>query len=117
MDIKPGDQFGHLVVIQRDESVQRGHFVYFCRCDACGKETRVRSSNLRSGKTRSCSCLRGGTRTGAGGAVLPIRAPEGKAPVYKLLKNGIKINGTYFPRATLMQIIRKWLEADKDTTK
>jgi hypothetical protein len=52
-----GLRFGRLVAL---ECVSRGsmnvHARWRCSCD-CGRETLVRSTNLRSGSTRSCGCL------------------------------------------------------------
>ena len=51
-----GQRFGRFVVIKRVEN-KGGTTVWFCRCD-CGKEKNVLSSHLRSGRVRSCNCLR-----------------------------------------------------------
>lgn len=51
-----GQRFGRLLVIEyshRSNNVAQWH----CLCD-CGTETVVGLSQLRSGKTRSCGCLR-----------------------------------------------------------
>lgn len=47
----PGHRFDRLTLIQRET------FLAICRCD-CGNELRTTISNLRSGHTRSCGCLR-----------------------------------------------------------
>ena len=52
-----GKQFDRLTVLKRTTSDQRGEARWICRCE-CGNETIVLGSNLRSGKTRSCGCLR-----------------------------------------------------------
>ena len=49
-----GQQFGRLTVIERVES-PRAQAQWRCVCD-CGKETVVRSQDLRSGHTKSCGC-------------------------------------------------------------
>jgi len=53
-----GQQFGRLVVVERAASYAGpgGGVRWRCRCE-CGEERTVRSSNLRSGNTRSCGCL------------------------------------------------------------
>lgn len=51
-----GQQYANLVVLQRLPNASNGDAVWLCRC-ACESETRVRSSNLTSGHTRSCGCL------------------------------------------------------------
>jgi len=51
-----GQTFGKLVVVHRAENV--GHrAAYACRC-SCGRTAIVVASRLRSGKTKSCGCLR-----------------------------------------------------------
>lgn len=50
-----GQRFGRLVVI--DRAVELPGVWWNCQCD-CGKQTKVRSSQLRYGFTKSCGCLR-----------------------------------------------------------
>lgn len=51
-----GNRYGKLTVIKRAEN--RGKDVFWlCKCD-CGNTTEVNGSRLRSGKTKSCGCLR-----------------------------------------------------------
>lgn len=55
-----GARFGRLLPIKREvftRSNGRKDSRYLCKCD-CGKETIVVLSNLTSGTTRSCGCLR-----------------------------------------------------------
>ena len=54
-----GQKFGHLTVIQRDGSDNRGEAKWLCQCD-CGNTQliSVLGSNLRSGHTQSCGCER-----------------------------------------------------------
>ena len=47
-----GKRFGHLMVLS-----YAGDYKWLCRCD-CGTEKQVRSYDLKSGKTRSCGCLK-----------------------------------------------------------
>lgn len=49
-----GQRFGRLTVIERVES-PRAQAQWRCVCD-CGKETVVRSQDLRNGHTKSCGC-------------------------------------------------------------
>ena len=49
-----GQRFGRLTVIERVES-RRAQAQWRCVCD-CGKETVVRSQDLRNGHTKSCGC-------------------------------------------------------------
>jgi len=60
-----GKKFGRLLVEGLSHSVkyeyENGtkifyHHIYDCLCD-CGKQTKVRRSNLLNGNTRSCGCL------------------------------------------------------------
>lgn len=50
-------KFGDLIVIRLDGKTPSGVNKWLCKC-VCGKETSVRSCDLRSGKTKSCGCLR-----------------------------------------------------------
>lgn len=52
-----GQRFGRLLVLARDSVNAHGNYCWHCRCD-CGQETIVAGGTLRSGKTRSCGCLR-----------------------------------------------------------
>jgi hypothetical protein len=52
-----GRRFGRLVVLHREKN-EETHLTYWrVRCD-CGTEFVVSRSNLVSGGTRSCGCLR-----------------------------------------------------------
>ena len=64
-----GQHFGRLTVIERAGSYRaRGKYekpcepMWRCLCDptlgGCGNETFVISHNLKTGRTRSCGCLR-----------------------------------------------------------
>ena len=53
-----GKKYGRLTVIERGETDKRGQVFWMCHC-VCGTEkVKVRGSNLRSGMTKSCGCLR-----------------------------------------------------------
>ncbi len=51
-----GQRFGMLTVLRRGES-RKGRACWICVCD-CGNTCEVRAAQLKSGKTRSCGCLR-----------------------------------------------------------
>lgn len=51
-----GFRSGRLTVLREEPTEKRGSY-WRCECD-CGKEVVVRGSFLRSGKTKSCGCLR-----------------------------------------------------------
>ena len=51
-----GQRFGRLVVIKRVEN--RGRKVCWCCLCDCGKETVVTSTNLITGHSKSCGCMR-----------------------------------------------------------
>lgn len=53
--INTGDRFGKLVVLR--EIKRDGKLFYECLCD-CGEHVTVYKSNLVTGNTRSCGCLR-----------------------------------------------------------
>lgn len=59
--LKAGDVFGRLTVVSYSHSVQRkdgsaGERVMNCTCQ-CGNSIKARTSNLKSGNTKSCGCL------------------------------------------------------------
>ena len=55
-----GERFGKLIVIEECESKKQpsGQIktMWLCKCD-CGNITKVTSSNLKRGNTKSCGCL------------------------------------------------------------
>jgi hypothetical protein len=59
--VRVGRRFGRLAVVGEDEPyLWRGRFSrrrWLCACD-CGGEAPVREDQLKSGRTRSCGCLR-----------------------------------------------------------
>ena len=56
IDVK-GQRFGALTVTGRGASDSRGKPYWVCVCD-CGRTTRAFGSDLRSGRMKSCGCLR-----------------------------------------------------------
>lgn len=52
-----GSTFGRLTALRLAESWQGTNARWICQCE-CGQEIEVSTSRLRSGKTRSCGCLR-----------------------------------------------------------
>lgn len=52
-----GQKFGKLLVQERTGSNKNRDAMWKCLCD-CGKETTVSSRYLRSGRIKSCGCLR-----------------------------------------------------------
>ena len=57
-----GETFGKLTVIRYHHSSKRadgssGERIMLCLCE-CGKEVQVRTSNLKSGTTKSCGCFK-----------------------------------------------------------
>lgn len=55
-----GQRFGRLVVDHRynTKNPQNRDAVYWiCKCD-CGREVAASSASLRSGRTKSCGCLK-----------------------------------------------------------
>ena len=52
-----GQRFGKLTALRPAESIGGGT-AWVCRCD-CGRETVVRTDNLRYGRSKSCGCQRG----------------------------------------------------------
>lgn len=62
-----GLQFGRWTVIRRATVEEERHYkncgYWLCRCE-CGSEALVNSSMLKSGKSKSCGCLRREIMTG-----------------------------------------------------
>lgn len=52
-----GQRFGRLVAVKPTGEMRWGSEIWECKCD-CGQTTRVIKSNLASGGTQSCGCLR-----------------------------------------------------------
>lgn len=52
-----GQRFGKLTVLAPAENIG-GRTAWRCRCD-CGQERVVKTTNLRSGRTTNCGCVRG----------------------------------------------------------
>lgn len=52
-----GQRFGRLTVIERDFSRGNQKSFWFCQCD-CSQVSSIALCQLRSGKTKSCGCLR-----------------------------------------------------------
>lgn len=52
-----GNRYGRLVVIGRCGVDAHQHRLWLCLCD-CGNTTQTRTTGLRSGKCKSCGCLR-----------------------------------------------------------
>lgn len=52
-----GQRFGRLLVVGEAERASFGGIMWLCRCD-CGAQKVVYGGDLRSGKTKSCGCLK-----------------------------------------------------------
>jgi len=52
-----GQQFGELIVISHEGRLENSLNLWKCRC-SCGNEIIVRQSNLKSGNTTSCGCIK-----------------------------------------------------------
>lgn len=52
-----GEKFGKLTVVKRVTNETKNGVFWLCKCD-CGNESVVKASNLRSGSTKSCGCIR-----------------------------------------------------------
>ena len=75
--IVAGQRFGRLVALVRVENGVGGKVRWLCRCD-CGTEVEVFASGLRSGRTRSCGCLRRELGRAKMRAAAAIQAMEGE---------------------------------------
>ncbi len=68
--IQPGDVFNYLTVL-REDGRSRNRIIWLCKC-ICGNDTNVITYQLKSGKTKSCGCLRVET-------IKKIRTTHGKS--------------------------------------
>lgn len=75
--IEPGRRFGKVVILSQSAS-RNGRRMWECQCD-CGKLTVIRAELLRSGRTKSCGCLRYETRNATHGM--------SKLPEYRVWKS------------------------------
>lgn len=57
LSVNIGERYGMLTVIARVQDGPRRQVRYLCECD-CGNRLEVLAASLRTGKTRSCGCLR-----------------------------------------------------------
>lgn len=55
LDIKPGDRFSRLTIIEEVE-MRYGRRYFLCKCD-CGTIKEIGLNNFNKGKTESCGCL------------------------------------------------------------
>lgn len=55
--VQVGDRFGRLAVVGTADKSKWGYPRWILRCD-CGKEVQVIQNDLRSGRTKSCGCLK-----------------------------------------------------------
>jgi len=94
--------FTRLTVLSRAENAPGSrHSRWLCRC-SCGRETTVAGHNLRTGKTRSCGCL----RSEATAARSTCAARAAKLPNGTLSGDGLYHWGHGMPK-TLGAICRK----------
>lgn len=75
--ISIGEVFGNLIVISKDKNIKyklSSKQYWICKC-CCGNVTTTDTSSLRSGRTKSCGCLRnkGGKITNKGYKVIYSR--------------------------------------------
>lgn len=71
-DIKPGDKFGLLTIIEHSHKDKAKRSFFNCKCD-CGNEKVVAGSALKGGNTKSCGCI--------------LTKPNNYAEVTKILKS------------------------------
>jgi hypothetical protein len=74
--LPPGTRFGKLTVECQAKYDDSNHGMFFCKCD-CGNEVIVRGSNLLTGNTKSCGCLRKQKHVFASRKKKPRKIPYG----------------------------------------
>jgi len=68
-----GQRFGRLTAIVRAQRKSLKGAVWLFRCD-CGTEKEATAAQVRSGRTRSCGCLRRETAAALGGGGVLARS-------------------------------------------
>lgn len=71
MKNETGNRYGRLTVICLDRIEEKGGAFWLCACD-CGCMTVVRGNKLRTGRTKSCGCLKRETSANFGNATREI---------------------------------------------
>lgn len=102
-----GQKFGKLTALQQAGRDKRGETLWMCKCE-CGNVVNVLSSNLRTGHTKSCGCLKN----------VASNYKHGKAgtPLYKIWANMIQRcnnpDSTYYHRygARGISVCDRWLK-------
>ena len=82
--IEVGAQYGRLIVVS--QGISDGGTWWWCDC-ACGNTVHVRASNLRSGHTLSCGCLRrekASARATERNTKHGLTSREGRHPLYEI---------------------------------
>jgi hypothetical protein len=77
-----GARFGRLTVCESAGINRYGTRLWIVRCD-CGVEKAIQSSQLFSGRTRSCGCLAREIQAAHGRALVASRMAEGRPLFYK----------------------------------
>ncbi len=84
-----GLRYGRLLVVAYDSPGKNGGSVWLCRCE-CGAEVKVKSSNLRSGSTRSCGCLASEWASALGSNREFVRKRAAKVTAHGHSRRGLK---------------------------
>lgn len=56
-----GLKFGKLIVVRYSHHNKRKEQIWLCLCE-CGQHTKVKTYNLTSGRTKSCGCIKRGSK-------------------------------------------------------
>lgn len=83
-----GQKFGKLTAIKYDHK-SKGKIYWLCECE-CGNTHVAAVSNLTSGKTKSCGCLRESVKK-----TRQIKTRHNQGGVYYFQPNEIKLKGNY----------------------
>src|SRR5258708_7290701 len=96
-----GKTIGRMLVIDRAENTRKGKVCWRCVCK-CGTETIVTGSDLRTGNTRSCGCLKD-ERTAERSLIHGQGRRKKRTKIYTRWKNLRHIQRTELPFLEFLQ--------------
>ena len=102
-------RFGKLVAIKPTKERRDAYVIWECQCD-CGNITKVRSNDLKRGRTKSCGCLQKGPVPGQHKNYNKLRTPtyQSWADMKKRCSNPNSINFKNYGDRDI-KVCKRWL--------